>query len=76
MLSAYRLPITFDPGPLQTEALEIGSRAQWMDHWADGLAAPPTWRVLPLILGPGDFDEVTTTRPCIEMKVGRTSSNT
>jgi mannose-6-phosphate isomerase-like protein (cupin superfamily) len=62
MLSAYRLPVSLDPAPLRTEVLETSSRARWIDHWADGLAAPGTWCVLPLILGAGDVDEITATR--------------
>src|SRR5579872_2449438 len=62
MLSAYRLPISFDPGPLRVEAMNAGSHAHWMDHWADGLAAPGTWSVLPLIAGVGDLDDATSER--------------
>lgn len=62
MLSSYRLPISFDPEPLASEVLEIESRVQWVDHWADGLAAPGTWTVLPLIAGAGDLEETAATR--------------
>jgi len=62
MLSAYRLPIFFDPEPLKREVLEAGSRAQWIDHWAEGLAGPGTWKVLPLIAGAGDLDDARSAR--------------
>jgi len=62
MLSAYRLPLSFDPDPLRSEAMEASQRARWIDHWADGVAAPGTWSVLALIAGAGDLDDATSTR--------------
>src|SRR5882672_8795914 len=54
MLSAYRLPISFDPEPLKAEVIDAAARARWIDHWADGVAAPGTWTVLTLIAGAGE----------------------
>src|SRR5271166_5556184 len=62
MLSAYRLPISFDPDPLRAEAMDAGPGAGWIDHWADGIAAPGTWSVLALIAGAGDIDGASSTR--------------
>ena len=62
MLSAYRLPLTFEPDVLRAEVMEAGARGRWIDHWADGLAAPGTWTVLALIAGAGDLDDATSTR--------------
>jgi hypothetical protein len=42
--------------------MEAAARSRWIDHWADGLAAPGTWTVLSLIAGAGDLDDATSTR--------------
>jgi hypothetical protein len=62
MLSAYRLPISFIPEPLKTEVIQVVAQGRWIDHWADGVAAPGTWTVLALIAGAGDLDDVTSKR--------------
>ena len=60
MLSAYRLPLSFDAIPLQAEVAKVVTQARWVDHWADRLAAPGTWTVLPLVAGAGDIDDSST----------------
>ena len=39
------------------EALDAVAWGRWIDHWADGIAAPGTWMVLALIAGAGDHDD-------------------
>jgi hypothetical protein len=60
MLSAYRLPISFEPRPLQSEIATALQQSRWIDHWADGVAAPGTWTVLTLVAGAGDLDDGST----------------
>ena len=57
MLSAYQLPISFDPGPLRGDVAHAEAHGLWIDHWADGVAAPGTWTVLALVAGAGDILE-------------------
>jgi hypothetical protein len=62
VLSAYRLPISFDLERLKNEIPKALAQGRWVDHWADSIATPGTWTVLALIAGAGDFDEATSRR--------------
>jgi len=55
MQSAYKLPLSFDPGPIVEEISTAESRSAWIDHWADASAIPGTWVFIPLVAGPGDL---------------------
>jgi hypothetical protein len=62
MLDSYRLPIAFDAAPLKAEVATALAHGRWVDHWADGLAAPGTWTVLALVAGAGDVVDTEATR--------------
>ena len=55
MQSAYKLPLSFDPGPLVEEVCEAESKSAWIAHWADSTAIPGTWVFIPLVASPGDL---------------------
>jgi mannose-6-phosphate isomerase-like protein (cupin superfamily) len=55
MQSAYKIPLSFDPGPIAEEIHKAESGSGWIDHWAGGLAAKETWGLIPLVAGPGDL---------------------
>ena len=55
MQSAYKLPLSFDPGPIVDEISKAESSSGWIDHWADASAIPGTWVFIPLVAGLGDL---------------------
>ena len=55
MQSAYKLPLSFDPGPIVEEVCKAESKSAWIDHWADSTAIPGTWVFIPLVASPGDL---------------------
>jgi mannose-6-phosphate isomerase-like protein (cupin superfamily) len=49
VVSAYKLPLWFDPAPLASEIPVAESRSDWIAHWADRSAVPGTWASIPLL---------------------------